>query len=110
MNDEAERRKTVALEAIKKAFGREDQEYGVNLFVEHHLAMIAASYWKAQLGFTEPSPKQVLSLLQFRSCWGDDDQDGFEFFDFTLPEEITDYVLCVRFGDNGQIDEIFMES
>lgn len=31
-------------------------------------------------------------------------------FDFTLPDDITNYVICVRFDEEGQIEEITVES
>lgn len=45
-----------------------------------------------------------------RSHWGDEDDDGIDTFDFTLPEDITDYVISVRFDEEGQVEEITMES
>ena len=37
-------------------------------------------------------------------------QNEIETFDFTLPEDVTDYVISVRFGGSGQVEEISMES
>jgi len=45
-----------------------------------------------------------------RSHWGDDDDNGLEVFDFTLPDDVTDYVISVRFDANGEVEEISMES
>ncbi len=30
--------------------------------------------------------------------------------DFTLPGDATDYVVCVSFGEDGEIEDISMES
>ncbi|WP_081617195.1 DUF2004 domain-containing protein [Thioalkalivibrio sulfidiphilus] len=104
---ENEKRKTLALTAIKNAFGTEEGEGNVNLFVEHHLGELPQSYWQQHLGASSPEPKSVVGLLQLRSSWGD---KGIEYFDFKLPGEVTDYVVSVRFDDSGNIDGISMES
>ena len=57
---------------------------------------------------TDPEPTRVLDILQLRDHWGGDDE--LETFDFTLPDEATQYVISVRFDDAGEIEEISMES
>lgn len=104
---EIERRKTLALDAIKQAFDTEEGEDNVSLFVEHHLGELPQSYWQQHLGASTPEPKAVVGLLQFRSSWGDND---IEYFDFTLPGKVTNYVVSVHFDDSGNIDGISMES
>ena len=47
-------------------------------------------------------------MLVLREHWGGDDE--IETFDFTLPEDVTDYVISVRFDESGQVEEISMES
>lgn len=109
---EIERRERAALAAIRQAFGIDD-ESGATLFVSHHLEEIDASYWEKHLGAPKPEPIRVLDLLELRSHWGDDDGDdekGFETFDFTLPDDVTDYVISVRFDDSGKVEDISMES
>lgn len=108
--EEIVRREKLAISAIKSAFGTEDDEYGATLFVSHHLEEIEKDFWKKHLGTTEPEPRQVLDILVLRSHWGDEDDDGIDTFDFTLPEDITDYVISVRFDEEGQVEEITMES
>lgn len=107
MDVEVEKRKKLALDAIKQTFGTEAGEDSVNLFVEHHLEELPQSYWQQHIGPSTPEPKAVIGLLQFRSSWGDDD---IEYFDFTLPDKVTDYVVSVHFDDSGTIDGISMES
>jgi hypothetical protein len=112
-NDEVLRRKTAALAAIKKTFGTEVGEFGANLFVSYHLGELDGDYWIKHLGTEKPNVARVLDILTLRSHWGSDDADGeegIEVFDFTLPDDITDYVISVRFDDAGEIDEISMES
>ena len=97
-------KKEKALNAIKSAFGTEADEYGATLFVSHHIEEINPEYWKKHLGTTDPDPKSVLDILILN-----EDSDE-EMLDFTLPVEVTDYVVSVTFGKNDEVDEITMES
>jgi len=108
---EIEKRIEVALSAIKAAYGTSDDEFGATLFVSHHLEELDASYWEKHLETASPDPIRVLEMLTLSSHWGDeDDDDGIDIFDFTLPGEVTDYVISVSFDDNGNVENITMES
>lgn len=106
--DEIKKREFAARAAIQRAFETDDEELGARLFVSHHFAELDASYWKRHLSVEKPSPMAVLDLLYLRSHWGGEDE--LETFDFTLPEDVTDYVLCVRFDDRGEVTDVEMES
>ena len=106
--DEIKKREAAARAAIKKAFGTADDESGATLFVSHHLEELASSYWKKHLSTETPQPRLVLDLLELHDHWGGDDE--IERFDFTLPEDVTNYVISVRFDDAGEVSEITMES
>lgn len=108
--DEVARRKSAALTAIKRRFGTEEGEFDVNLFASHHLEELDSAYWQSHLGTKEPERALVLNILELRGHWGDDDDEGIEVFDFTLPDDVTDYVISVRFDEDGEIEEISMES
>ena len=41
----SEKRQALALDAIQRALGTEAGEDSVNVFIEHHLAELPASYW-----------------------------------------------------------------
>ena len=88
-------------------FGTTEGEDSVNLFVEHHLEELPQNYWQQHLGSGTPDPKSVMGLLLLHSSWGEDD---IEYFDLTLPGEVTDYVISVHFDGEGEIDDISMES
>jgi len=45
--------------------------------------------------------------LGMASSWVEDD---CEVFDFTLPDEATDYVIAVRFDEQGRVAGIGMDS
>ncbi|ARM86048.1 DUF2004 domain-containing protein [Marinobacter salarius] len=94
-----------ALEAIKRSAGTEAGQYGIDEFVSHHLEELPESYWQNHLGTSTPSNQQVIGLLVLGEKWEDE-----EVYDFTLPDEVTDYVVSVSFGEDGQIEDIVMES
>lgn len=100
MNDEAK-----ALEGIRKASGTEQGEYSIDVFVSHHIGELPRTYWEKHLGTETPTSAQVIDLLALHSKW-----DGKKVYDFTLPDEVTDYVVSVSFDDEGNIEDIKMES
>lgn len=110
--DEAElsRRAKVALEFIKRDLGAEAGESMSHLFATHHLDELDAVYWQAQLKTDRPDPAQVLDLLCLRQHWGDDEDDGMDTLDFGLPRDVSDYVLSVRFDEDGEVEYLAMES
>lgn len=107
MSDEVDKRSTLAIDAIRKAYGTEAGEFSTTMFVSHHLEELPQDYWQEHTGTGAPDPAAVLGLLELKSNWGDED---IENFDFSLPGDVTDYVLSVRFDDTGEIGEISMES
>ena len=106
--DEIKKRETAARAAIKKAFGTADDEMDATLFVSHHLEELDSSYWKQQFSTETPNPQLILDSLMLRSHWGGDDE--IDTFDFTLPEDVTDYVISVSFDGAGEVSGITMES
>jgi Protein of unknown function (DUF2004) len=103
----AKEREKLALDAIKRLFGTDEGQDSIGLFIEHHLAELPASYWRQYLPTVSPEPYEVINLLQLRSSWGEAE---IEYFDFTLPDDVTDYVISVHFNSDGTVDEISMES
>ena len=108
--DEIERRRNAAIEAIRRAHGTADDEHGATLFVSHHLDEIGDNYWIKHCGAARPDATQVLDILVLQSHWGEDDDDGIDTFDFTLPDDVTSYVLSVEFDENGDVSGVSMES
>jgi hypothetical protein len=113
--DEIARREKIALDAIKRSLGTDAGEFGATLFASHHLAEIDESYWQEHLRTAKPNPAQVLGILCLRSHWGEDDDDGIDMdgidtFDFCLPGDVSNYVLSVRFDEEGEVEDISMES
>lgn len=107
-NDSIQKRTEIARSAIKAAYGTEDDEYGATLFVSHHLDELEPAYWQQQFHTTTPEPNRILDALILRSEFEED--DSIDSLDFTLPGDVTNYVLCVTFDDDGEVDDISMES
>src|SRR5258708_1681444 len=107
-SDAIQKREALARSAIKKAFGTTGDDSGATLFVSHHLEELDPSYWKKRLSTETPEPRLVLDLLELRSHWGGG--DDIDTFDFTLPEQVTDYVISVSFDETGRVFEITMDS
>ncbi len=106
--DEIKKRETAARAAIKKSFDPADEESAVALFVSLHLEELDSAYWQKHFSTPKPDAQRILDSLVLRSHWGGDDE--IDTFDFTLPEGVTDYVICVNFDDDGEVADIQMES
>lgn len=82
----------------------------INEFATHHIEEVETSYWLKHCGTSKPTVEQVLAILVLRDHWGGDDEDDRTCYDFTLPDDATNYVIAVRFTDAGEINYISMES
>jgi Protein of unknown function (DUF2004) len=103
-------RQAAALQAIKSLYGKPEGEYGPTLFVSHHLEEVEAAYWLRTFGTAQPNPDQVLNALVLVNSWSSEGDENIDTFDFSLPEKATNYVLSVRFQDDGQVQDVSMES
>ncbi len=107
-NATIQKRIEVARAAIKAAYGTEDDECGATLFVSHHLEEIKPAYWQKQFGIATPEATRILDSLILRSDF--EEGDEIDTLDFTLPGDVTNYVLCVSFNEDGEVEDISMES
>ena len=96
---------TQALDAIKASYKTDKGEYGADLFISHHLEELSDADWLLAIGTMKPTPQQILNSLTL----SEPSEDGV-MYDFTLPNDVTDYILCVNFGEDGTIENISMES
>ncbi|MEM1109342.1 MAG: DUF2004 domain-containing protein [Planctomycetota bacterium] len=112
--DEINRRKQLAIKKIHELHGTDEGEYGPTLFASHHLDELDASFWQEHLGTSSPDPEQVLKLLELKPIAESDIKEegdsAFDSLDFTLPSDITDYVLCVKFNSQSEIENVSLES
>ncbi len=101
---EIARRKAVSIAAIRA----QPLNECVEEFVTHHISEIDSAYWIQHTGTPSPSIPKVLDLVRFTKHWGGDDE--LDCFDFTLPEDVTNYVIAVKFTKTGEVDYVTMES
>lgn len=106
-SEEISRREAAARAHIDSVYGTPEDEFGATLFVSHHLAELDASYWLKHAGTDKPEARQVLRMLELRI---DPEEEEVDILDFTLPEGVTDYVICVEFDDAGKAVGVAMES
>lgn len=103
-----------AREHLGANYGTPGDEFGATLFVTHHLNEIDAAYWTKHTGTGTPDPRQVLEMLVLGPLWDEDDEeeeeDGRVVLDFTLPDGVTNYVICVDFDEAGNVANVSMES
>jgi hypothetical protein len=108
--DKLDERQARALQAIKSLYGKPEGEHGPTLFVSHHLNQIEPAYWLRTVGVEQPKPEQVLGALLLLDSWASGGGETVDTFDFGLPEDASNYLLSVRFGDGGQVLDVSMES
>jgi len=103
----------VARDAIRGCGVNSKLYPSIGLFVRHHLEEIPAEYWREQFGQANPDSQSVLSLLvpiADDNDMEDEDETENSPIDFSLPGEVTNYVLAVYIDSVGNIDDIAMES
>lgn len=98
-----------ALAHIKAIYGTPEGEEPVTEYITHHLSEISPEEWKKALGTATPTPEQVLGSLVLVGNWSSNDDGVNDVFDFGLPDQLTDYVIAVRF-DGDEIIDVEMES
>ena len=108
--DVSSERQATARQAIKSFYGKPEGEYGPTLFVSHHLQELEPEFWLKTVGVQRPSPEQILDALVFVDAWTADDGDTVNTFDFGLPGDVSNYLLSVRFEDDGRVQGVSMES
>jgi hypothetical protein len=105
---EIKKREAAARAAIKRAFNPADEESEVALFISHHLEELDSAYWQKHFSTSKPDTQRILDSLVLQSHWGGDDE--LETFDFTLPDDATNYLISVNFDQEGEVADITMES
>ncbi len=108
--DILDQRQAAARQAIKSFYGEPKGEYGPTLFVSHHLKEIEPAYWLRTIGVSRPTPEQLLDALVLVDFWASGGGQSVNTFDLSLPETVSNYLLSVRFGDDGEIQDVSMES
>jgi len=99
-------REALARNAIKRSLGTEAGKDGIDLFIDHHLEELSESYWLEYFGTARPEASTIIEALILKYS---DEDDEVEMLDFTLPGDVTNYVVCVRLEPNGEV-HVSMES
>ena len=101
----------IAFSYMLEDYKKGDESDAVELYVEHHLEELDKSEIEKVFGSKNVDINLFLSKLVLTriGIYADRD-DGFAIFDFTLPGNITDYLIVVTFDQNGIISDISMES
>lgn len=98
-----------ALSAITALYNTEDGEYSTTEFVAHHTEELTSEDWKTSLGKPNPAPMDILGSLILVDKWASEDDGEIDTYDFSLPGEVTDYMLSVRF-EGDTVKSVEMES
>ena len=109
--EQIQRLEQKARAAILSAYQSAADENEVRLYAEHHLEELEPEYWLKNLGTVTPQPLQVLKVLELSPHidWVLEEDENYRI-DFTLPEEVTQYVLCVELDRDETVVGISMES
>ena len=113
-SNDVSKRVAVARAHIEAVYGTPGDEFGATLFVSHHLSELDASYWMKHTGTDKPGAEQVLRLLELRIDPEeeelDEEEEKMDILEFTLPDGISNYVICVEFDESGDVASVSMES
>ena len=94
--------------AVRRRLADDPGESGL-LYAEHHIAEIAPEAWESVHGLEQPpAVAELLRLLEPVCLWGDL-TEGLHL-DFSIGEDLTDYVLSVEIRLDGTLGDIDMES
>ena len=58
----------------------------------------------------KPTPEKLLEALILKDKWDSEGDCNIDTFDFSLTQNVTDYLVSVRFSKDGSIETISMES
>ncbi|HSC89784.1 MAG TPA: DUF2004 domain-containing protein [Polyangiaceae bacterium] len=91
----------------------EGEESASGLYAVHHAEELPEAEWKKIFGSAPEETTEEAFLAQLRLDrvgLYPGDAERCLVLDYTLPGEVTNYVLCVSIDANGQIEAIDMES
>jgi len=102
-------RETVARAKLLELLGTNAGEFGPTLFVSHHKEELGSEYWISAFGEPDPKPEAIIKGLVLVDSWDSEEDGNIDTLDFSLPGEVTDYLLSVRFSGEEVVD-VSMES
>lgn len=100
----------IVLTKIRSLYGTPEGEFGPTLFVSHHLDEVEKADWLTVLKTENPTPQQILESLVLVDAWSTTDNETNNTYDFSLPGNVTNYLLSVRFSEDDRVEDVSMES
>ncbi|NTD99841.1 DUF2004 domain-containing protein [Agrobacterium tumefaciens] len=86
----------------------------VKFYLEHHLEEVDKEELTKLVNFddtiTEPEQQLLSKLKLVRVGLYPDNEDNFAIFDYSIGEDITNYLVVINTDENGQLDYMTMES
>lgn len=86
----------------------------VRSYLEHHLEEVEREELSKLINFddttTEPEKQLLKKLKLVRVGLYPDNEDNFAIFDYSIGEEITNYLVVINTDEQGQLDYMTMES
>lgn len=86
----------------------------VKLYLEHHLEDVDKEELSELINFDDTTVEPELQLLTklklVRVGLYPDSHDNFATFDYSIGQDITDYLVVIQTDENGALDYITMES
>ncbi|GAE65417.1 DUF2004 domain-containing protein [Chryseobacterium indologenes] len=86
----------------------------VKSYLEHHLEEIDREELSALINFNDPNiepEQQLLTKLELvRVGFYPDSEDTFAILDYSIGQDLTDYLVVINTDENGQLDYMAMES
>lgn len=86
----------------------------VKSYLEHHLEEVEKEELSSLINFddktTEPELQLLKKLKLIRIGLYPDNEDNFAIFDYSIGEEITNYLVVINTDEQGQLDYMTMES
>jgi Protein of unknown function (DUF2004) len=98
---------------IAQDFDNEDGDT-VRFYIEHHLEELATDDLNQLVGTNKKSADRPRLLLQqlhlVRVGLYPDSADQFAIFDYSIGQELTNYLVVINTDENGNLDYMTMES
>lgn len=88
----------------------ESSDGDVASYIEHHMTELKASDLAASVGKPVDRTSFVANMYLTRIGLYPDRDDVAAVFDYTISEDLTDYLLVVSFNAKAEVDSIAMES
>lgn len=97
--------------AISKDYDLGDAAETVQDYLNHHIDIFNDEEIEAIFGTKDVTKQTFLSALEAKRVgFYPEDYESFMLVDFTLKNDVTDYLICVVFNGAGELTDIMMES